>query len=114
MLVHLARLAVRIPNPDLARHTWFVMCGFVFVGVMHLCGIVASLVFGARLTGVSDEPDAAALGILGYVCILTVMVIIFTIWALILIFRYRHGFREAALDARASWAGGTPETLSPM
>ena len=85
-------LALRIPNESLANQTRTVMWGYCLTVAASILLLLLVLVAGAR----------GAAGIVG--CPLGVGFLVFSIWALVLIFRYRRAMLEAAQLARDSWA----------
>ena len=85
------KLALRVPNHALARQTRIVMWGLVSPPIL---GVLLSAVLPQGLGG-------AYLLAYSWIFVLLPLMGIFTIWALVLLFRYRKAFRQAAQ------AGGT-------
>lgn len=57
---------------------------------------------GAGGTSASFPGGLILFGALG--CVTAIVSLVFSIWALVLIFRYRQAFVQAAQDARTTWA----------
>jgi hypothetical protein len=105
--VYLGRLALRIPQPPLARQTRIVRWGYLIS--QSLAALIAVLflfvfvrMFGAGSPGGTGQTAVAvALAIGG--CAITIGSLVFGIWALVLLFKYAAAFREAASTAQESW-----------
>ncbi len=80
------KLALRVPNHALARQTRIVMWGLVSPPIL---GVLLSAVLPQGLGG-------AYLLAYSWIFVLLPLMGIFTIWALVLLFRYRKAFRQAA------------------
>lgn len=101
LFVFARRLALRVPNYDLAKQTRTVMWGTVIsLSGMVLFGILA-VILGAA--GVGAGAAVAAIPICG----LGIAYLVFAIWALVLLISYRRASLAAALDAELTWASGT-------
>ncbi len=97
IFLYARRLALRIPNADLAKQTAIVMWGIVITtGAGALLLTVALLV--ASTAGVTMVPLATA------GCGVGLGFLVFGLWSLLLIDRYRRNFKEAARLARETWA----------
>ena len=106
-LVHLRRLAMRIPRPSLALHARIVMWGYAsYMSLGLIVGVVSFLSFpgGVPQTGVATGPItapvimtmAAALG----VCLMLPAFLLFEAWAVVLYFFYRRALKGVADEAR--------------
>ncbi len=105
-LVYLRRMAERIPDAVLASSTTKVMWGYpISIGIMLLGGLVVALsgVFkpgmNPGVTGFSGGPGAMALGMFVPICVGGVGLVVFGLWYLILLVRYRRVFRSVELEA---------------
>jgi hypothetical protein len=102
--VFLGRLALRVPKPSLARQTRIVMWGYLSSqGLAVVIGMSFLLVFTPTLAAGGTGPQGAlvAIGIGG--CVVTVGVLVFGIWGLVLLFKYAALFKDTASAARAAW-----------
>jgi len=122
IFLYAKRMAVRIPDDNLASQTGTVMWGFVIMSVLGMLFLAATMAFGpafatmtvpAAGTGGATGPGtggtvvAFPVGLILFAslgCVITVVSLVFGIWALVLIIRYRQGLIQAARDARATWA----------
>ncbi len=99
-LVYLRRLALRIPAPKLARSTKIVTWGYLSCQAAGTATGVAVLVMmpGFAATGAAPTPGVmnavVVAGVAG--CGVGIGTLIFGIWALVLLFRYRAAFTLAA------------------
>ena len=103
-LVYLRRLAVRIPAPKLARSTKIVTWGYLSCQVVAVVvtAVLLAVMPGMAATGVPPTPGTPlAMGIAG--CGVGVGALVFGIWLLVLLFRYRAAFTHAAEQSKASW-----------
>ncbi len=119
--IYARQLALRIPDLSLASQTRIVMWGIAAVGVAGL-GMVA---FGVAAVpamlptpgpGTGGTTGPAAVSMAGFViggCAAGVGGLVFGIWALILLFRYRGRLVDAARQARATWARDPMVPLIP-
>ncbi len=100
-LVYFRRFALRIPNEKLARHTRTVMWGTATDrGLLVLTGIATALAVW-RAGGLAF---AAAFGVLA------IPGAVFSIWYIVLLFRYRSEFATAAAESRGlSFAERQPD-----
>lgn len=116
IFVYARRLALRIPDARLARSTRIVMWGVAtLLGLSILIGVAA--VVGAVVTrsalppagGPSPAMSGAMLTLTGtFACVIGPGWVVFGIWSLLLIDRYRKAFRDEAQLARATWAAAVP------
>ena len=98
LFVYALRLALRVPDYDLAKQTKTVMWGIIIsLSGMILVGIIA-LVLTA--TGAAYVVFAIP------VCIFGVAYLVFAIWSLVLLFRYNRAASTAAEQAEQTWASG--------
>lgn len=108
-LVYLRRLAERLPAMKLARSTKIVTWG-------HFWSQMAAVVIGSVIMlllptfiGVGGGPAPATgtvvLAASGVGCAVAASAVVFSIWALVLLFRYRAAFTIAAEQSRSSWTG---------
>ena len=98
IFVYARRLALRIPDDSLASQTRTVMWGIAFSSGLVVIMSVLLVVSLSRL-GVGG-----AGGVVVVACIGAVIMLIFAIWSLILVFRYRRAMLNAAAEARTTWA----------
>jgi len=98
LFVFARRLALRVPDYDLAKQTHTVMWGIILsMGGVIVFGILAAIVGSA-----SGGAGAIVLAI--PVCVLAVAYLVFAIWSLVLLFKYRRVSQQAARQARSTWA----------
>jgi hypothetical protein len=122
IFVYAKRMALRIPDDSLASQTRIVMWGFVIMSVLGMLFLAATMALGTAFTtmiapapgtggaggpgtggtGASVPGGLILFGTLG--CVTAVVSLVFSIWALVLLVRYRRAFIQAARDARATWA----------
>ena len=106
---YLGKLASRITDHELASHTLIVKWGYVTGSAV---GLVTSAVAAAVTTMVAPPPPGAAPGagpvfspalpvVMIGGCAASLLILVFGIWAMILLFRYRSAFRRAAKSAEA-------------
>lgn len=91
------KLALRIPNHQLAEQTTIVMWGFIVVGVF---GLVMTLAVVATPAG----QGLVAVSFLAMGCFTSLGMLVFAIWALVLIIRFRRELSQAAQQALQTWA----------
>ena len=103
-LVYLRRLAVRIPAPKLARSTKIVMWGYLSCQIIAVAvtAVLLAVIPGMAAAGGAPTPGISlAMGVSG--CGVGVGALVFGIWLLVLLFRYKSAFTKAAEQAKASW-----------
>ncbi|MEO0474567.1 MAG: hypothetical protein AAF085_01170 [Planctomycetota bacterium] len=107
-LWYLRLLANRIPEPSLAKQTMTVFWGLlVSMSLLILATmIIAAIAFGMSSTS-SLNPPMAAFGLL--MCPLGLALLVFFIWWIVLMFRYRTRFTQAYEIALSQQRG----SLSP-
>jgi len=98
LFVYGRRLALRIPDDGLARQTMIVMWGVV------ACYGFAIVMIGVGVAATSAASPGAGMGTLvGIACAVGIALLVFGIWSIVLLFRYRAAFKSAAEQARRSW-----------
>ena len=103
-LVYLRRLALRIPAPKLARFTKLVTWGYLSCQVAAVASVMVLVPVMATAGGPMTTGTLVAMGVFG--CGVGLGTLVFGVWALVLLFRYRAVFRHAAEHSRASWGPG--------
>jgi hypothetical protein len=120
MFRYAGSLAKRIPHPSLAWQSNVVMWGFATMQVLAMMTTV--LIFqalpslvgpGGLMPGAGGGPPSIgsalpwliASGVVG--CISAPVTLTINVWALILLFRFGSQFRNAAAQARATWAASS-------
>ncbi len=99
----LRRLARRMPDYSLARQTLIVMWGLVIsYGLMIVAAAVTFVAIMATI-GTATPPRGAAAGG-SFLCVAVPLLLIFAVWAVLLIDRYRRQLNHAAAQAEATWA----------
>jgi hypothetical protein len=89
-LTYARQLALRIPDERMAGHCRIVMWGIVAcMGLGFILGLAMAIV-----------GPGAAFG----ACFVALGFLVFGIWSLVLIFRFRRAFKESAHLAAATWA----------
>lgn len=107
-------IAFRIPDEKLARSTRIVMWGMVvtlgFVFIAGVLGAIAAATVARTTPGApaAAPPTGAMVGLGAAASFGGCGVLIFGIWSLLLIDRYRKALNEAALIARTTWAADVP------
>ena len=101
----LCRLAVRIPNEGLAVQTRIVMWG---LGIAYALGSVAATITfywilsdGSAMATQPTPVLIAAMAIFG--CPAAIGIVVFGIWSIVLLFRYRAALFAAADAAVETW-----------
>ena len=107
-LVHLRRLAMRIPRPSLARHARIVMWGYAgYMSLGLIVGVVSFLSFpgGVPQSGVGTGPITVKLIVMMAVavggCLMLPAFLLFEGWAVVLYFFYRRALKGVVDEARA-------------
>jgi hypothetical protein len=98
MLAYAAKLAKRIPDDRIAKQCRIVMWGYGIAGSLMFLGAVCMIGAG----GDTSHPMMIAAQIANVVG--GIPMLVFGIWALVLLFRFRSRLRTAAQQARATWA----------
>ena len=106
LLVYARRIARRLPDDRLARHTYIVLWGYIALYVLSalMAGFVFAI-FGTGNTGTGAGVTLAAIGIP-----LLIAWLVFGIWGIVLLVQFRRGLTEAARHARETWARETLAT----
>ena len=97
-LWYLQLLANRIPEPSLAKQTMIVFWGNIaWIGAMFLL-VIGFMIFAVSMSN-STSPNNTALGVAGAMgllfCPLLIAMLVFGIWWIVLMFRYRTRFAQA-------------------
>ncbi len=102
--VYARQLAMRIPDLQLADRTRLVMWGVVIsYGLIAIMSAIELL----SVSAAGGAGGAAGMGLSVFGCAGGVGILIFGLWSLLLIDRYRKAFGEAARKARMTWASDT-------
>ena len=126
LFVYAGRLAIRIPDESLARQTRTVMWGLIAASVLGLILAGLALVMAGQMAGgvpasgparvpvsASAVPKAAfVMAPVG--CVAGVLYLVFGIWSLLLLLRYRREFQACATQARLTWAASRPDEAGGM
>lgn len=96
LFIHMRRLALRIPNDSLARQTRIVMWGLIISSAAVIVALLADLAH----TG----PGLVTIGL----TIASLAFLVFGIWWIALLFRYRSAFRQAARIASGTSPAAAP------
>ncbi len=111
--IYFRRFALRIPGRKLAGETTTVMWGFaITMGLATVFGVIAAFATGgvAVLTGGAAGGPTTLGPVAGvavvFACIGGVGLLIFGIWYVVLLFRYRNALTTAVQEARVTLAGG--------
>jgi hypothetical protein len=106
-LIYLRRLALRIPARKLARGTKIVTWGYLSC---HAAGLATGIVILAMMPAMFATGAAPAPVLRNFVVTVTVAscgvvlgTLVFGIWAMVLLFRYKAAFQHAAKQSRAAW-----------
>ncbi len=106
--VYLRRFARRVPDFKLAKSTTVVMWGIPFsYGMMAVGGLIGLAAGVTAMRGgaggvASNVTSVATLGGAGlFVCVSVAGVVVFSLWALILLYRYNSVLKQLLADARA-------------
>jgi hypothetical protein len=94
--IYLRQLALRIPDLRLANQTRIVMWGLV----VSMGLVIAGGIMTAALVASGSSPIGAAI----VVCPTALGMVVFAIWSLILMVRFRRELSDAARLARQTWA----------
>ncbi len=101
-LIYLRQLALRIPRASLAKQTRIVMWGYASAQAMAMIfGIIVIRLMLSIAPGTLFVVPNMVIGIGGCVGL---ALLVFSIWALVLLFLYRVALQRAAAKARATWA----------
>ena len=118
-LIYAQQLATRIPDLSLAKQTRIVMWGMVVLGAAGI-GVAALGAFAGPVTaltlsgaGTSATTGGPMVGVIVGGCVIGASGLVFGIWGLLLLFRYRREMLEAARQARDTWAKAPVQLLTP-
>lgn len=100
IFLYARRLALRVPNRELASQTTFVMWGIVACTAAGLVLFAAGALLGSPATRSGSGVGPLMVG----ACGVGLGFLVFGLWSLLLIDRYRRNFKEAARLARETWA----------
>lgn len=100
--VFLRQLALRVPDDKLASQTRIVMWGIV-AGYVLIFVAAIMIVSVAAMTGTTGTSGGFGLWT-AFMCFASLILIVFGIWSLLLIDRYRRVLNEAAAQAETTWA----------
>lgn len=112
VFIYARRLAARIPSESLASQCRTVMWGLGITMFLAVSGaaVLAAVAPSPGVGGGAGPPGFSALAsTLG--CFAGVGVLVFGIWALVLIFRFRTALSDAASAAMATWAAQPASSL---
>lgn len=109
MFVYTRRLALRAAKPRVAAQTRIVMWGYITVHLLGIAVMVISLIMIKQMgtwtaSGGSGGMPAFFLLFTAVGCTYGLGALVFGIWAIVLMFQYRSAFKNAAAQARSTWA----------
>lgn len=106
VFLYARRIARRIPDDELARRTTFVMWGWCSVLALGFAfGVLAAILVSATPRTAGGGPAGPVMVLLGGMgCFVGLGSLVFGLWSLRLIQRYRTAMRDAADMAAATWA----------
>ncbi|MCZ6837236.1 MAG: hypothetical protein O7G85_15785 [Planctomycetota bacterium] len=110
-LLYLTRLARRIPHPALATQSRIVMWGYGIVSFLGLVfGLVVLMMLPSIMGGITGTGGTnIPFGIVIFFSVGSMVTVcgslIFNIWAIVLLFRFRSEFTRQAEFAKANWTG---------
>ncbi len=102
--LYLRRLALRVPDQELASMTKTVMWGFVgaltaLLGLVVAVGVIP--LAGGGGGGATPQPSGGtAVVLIMLTCVAVLGFVVFSIWWIVLLFRYHRAFKDAAAEAR--------------
>jgi len=104
LFVYARRLALRVPDENLARQTGVVMWGWVIsLGVIVVSAVIEAL---TTFTAFTAPASGLSLAVLVPICMASVGCLVFAIWSLVLVVRYYQVASAAANSAEQTWAQG--------
>lgn len=105
-LDYLRKLAMRIPDQELAERSRVLMWGFgISYGLLLLCGVAVGLIaVASRGAGAVNSGGFMAVGC--FAGLVAIAALVFGIIYIIMLFRFRRQFADKALIARQIWASG--------
>ena len=109
IFIYVRRLALRIPDEQLAARTRLVMWGIVVLsGLASIFGLArVFLAAGAANTPPGGGAGTAIAGVGFITCFVGIGFVVFAVMALFLVFRYKKAFKQAAEFASQTWASGS-------
>ncbi|UCD27929.1 MAG: hypothetical protein JSV03_12610 [Planctomycetota bacterium] len=118
VFIYARQLALRIPDEGLAKQTRIVMWGLIIASIFTTLSFAFMLVLIRPAMTAGTGPGTAPIGaglavwpIFGiFSCFGGTASLVFGIWSIILLLRYRRFFNQAARDAEATWAGVSTPT----
>ena len=122
ILKYLARLADRIPHVLLIRNCRIVMWGLgITIGLMSIFQIallmyMQVLIANANAANLPASMFPPVIGIVFGTCIFAISMFVFTIWGIVLLFRFNSAFKNIAHEAGAIWQASVPtkpDSMSP-
>jgi hypothetical protein len=106
-LLHLSRLAKRIPNPSLTKQSLIVMWGYgILSGLGLLLSIGALLLLPMimrRVAGANNPPAGTMVMAGGGGSSVGCFMFVFYIWTIVILFRFRNAFRKESETALTNW-----------
>lgn len=118
-LKYLARLAARIPHLSLIKNCHIVMWGLgITMGLASVLQLGMLLVMPGFIANTSGaNPSASTMApffaFLGGACIFTIGMIVFGIWGIVLLFRFKSAFMKLAEEASVIWAAPPASITHP-
>ncbi len=106
LFIHMRRLALRIPNDSLARQTRMLLRASIIFFATIIVGLLAY--FGIFVVGTPSSELRFVMPAILFGCVMVLGLLVFGIWWIVLLFRYRSEFRQAARSAKETWAAVAP------
>jgi hypothetical protein len=109
LLVYTRKLALRLPDARLAKHTRTVMWGIVVsYGVIVVGAVVLGVLVATGPNSPGGPPNALVFATAVPLLIGGAGTLVFGIWSLVLLFQYRSRLTLAAEQAADAWTTGDP------
>jgi len=117
-MLYLQRLAMFIPDERLAAHTKIVMYGLAIVGIIATAATVLAIASGINPAalqstggggGAAPTMSVPMLAMIGMGCVAGLSGLVFMVWMIILIFKYRNRFARAV--RLAAWTSSADRAL---
>ncbi|MCP3979470.1 MAG: hypothetical protein GY716_09100 [bacterium] len=104
-LWYLGQLALRLPNPGLAKQCRIVAAGHLAIGLLGAVVTVVAIVVlpGVMAAGPPAGVPGSMLLLAGGGCVMGLGGLVVGVWALVLLFILHHRFGTAAAAARERW-----------